>query len=116
MARLEFSRKVRRAIIDRAGDKCERCKANLKPGEGDADHILPAELGGQAIAANGQWLCKPCHKEKTARDVRMIRKADRQRDKATGAMKTKSSLSHPRFKKRMDGSVVDRSTGEVISK
>lgn len=87
MPRIEFSRKVRRQIIERAQGKCEKCGAALKPGEGDADHILPAELGGQATLANGMWLCKPCHKAKTADDVRRIRKADRQRDKHTGAWK-----------------------------
>jgi hypothetical protein len=30
-------------------------------------------------------LCRPCHVSKTAEDIRRIRKADRQRDKHTGA-------------------------------
>lgn len=90
--RLEFPRKVRKQIIDRANGKCEKCNAALKAGEGDADHILPSELGGKAEAANGQWLCKVCHKAKTADDVRRIRKADRQRDKASGAVKPKKSV------------------------
>jgi 5-methylcytosine-specific restriction enzyme A len=32
--RLEFTRKVRAAIIARAAGKCEACSATLKPGEG----------------------------------------------------------------------------------
>lgn len=87
MPRIEFSRKVRRQIIERAGGKCEKCGAVLKPGAGEIDHILAAELGGEATPANGRLLCKVCHKAKTADDVRRIRKADRQRDKATGAWK-----------------------------
>jgi 5-methylcytosine-specific restriction endonuclease McrA len=87
MARLEFSRKTKNAIIKRADGKCEACKANLKPGEGEVDHILPCELGGEPTIANGRLICRPCHKEKTANDIRAIRKSDRQRDKATGAIK-----------------------------
>ena len=66
-ARLEFSRKVRMAAFDRAAGRC------------DYDHILPAALGGKAELANCQCLCIACHKAKTASDVRMLRKADRQR-------------------------------------
>ena len=47
MARKEFSRKVKAAIIKRAAGRCEACKAALKPGEGDVDHILPDALGGK---------------------------------------------------------------------
>lgn len=97
--RLEFSRKVRAAIIARANGHCEGCGAVLKPGEGEADHILPSELGGKAEPANGQWLCKVCHKAKTADDVRRIRKADRQRDKATGAKRPKKKMQSKGFAK-----------------
>ena len=95
MPRLEFSRKTRRQIIMRAAGKCERCNAALKPREGEVDHILAAEFGGEATAANGQLLCRPCHKEKTARDIRLIRKSDRQRDKDSGAMKKRTSFQKP---------------------
>jgi len=110
--RLEFSRKVRKQIIDRADGKCEKCGSALKAGEGDADHILPSELGGKAEAANGQWLCKICHKAKTADDIKRIRKADRQRDKATGAVKPKGSMPNRGWEKtekrrKIDKDVVD---------
>lgn len=114
MARREFPRKIRRQIIERADGKCEECTAALKTGEGEVDHILPSELGGEPVAENGQLLCRQCHKEKTARDVRMIRKSDRQRDKHTGAMKKKSGLSHPYLKKKMNGDVIDTRTGKVV--
>lgn len=113
--RMEFSRKTRRIITDRANGSCEKCKAALKPGEGEIDHVLPCALGGEPSVANGRLLCRVCHKEKTRGDVRQIRKSDRQRDKHFGIIKPKSALSNSRFKKRMDGTVVDRRTGEVIS-
>lgn len=85
--RLEFSRKTRAAVHLRAGGCCELCGARLKVGEGEVDHILAAELGGDASIDNARLLCRVCHREKTTSDVRRIRKADRQRDKHTGAVK-----------------------------
>src|SRR5262245_41794184 len=90
--RIEFPRKVRATIIARAAGHCEACGAVLKPGEGEVDHVLPAALGGTAEAANGRLICKVCHKAKTATDIGMIRKADRQRDRASGALKSKAKF------------------------
>ena len=93
--RLEFPRKVREAIIARANGHCEKCGAVLKPSEGELDHILPDGLKGKPVAANGQWICRVCHYEKTKDDVRRMRKADRQRDKATGAKRAKGRKDKP---------------------
>lgn len=84
--RLNFSRKVMSQAKQRANGRCEKCSGDLK-GTGEVDHILPDALGGKPELANAQVLCKPCHKEKTADDIKRIRKSDRQRDKALGAMK-----------------------------
>ncbi|MEP4443284.1 MAG: hypothetical protein ABJZ69_13620 [Hyphomicrobiales bacterium] len=50
-------------------------------------------------------------KAKTAQDVKAIRKSDRQKAKHIGAV---SKRPWSQFKKKMDGSVVDRETGEPI--
>ena len=94
MSRKEFSRKVRKQAIERANGKCENkaCGAVLKPREAEVDHILPCELGGEPVLANAQCLCKVCHKEKTANDVRRIRKSDRARDKDSGAIRPKQTI------------------------
>ncbi len=91
--RIEFTRKDKAKIITRAGGKCEKCSAMLKTGEGEVDHILPCALGGEATVANGRLLCRVCHVEKTAGDIKAIRKSDRQRDKASGAVRPKSALA-----------------------
>jgi 5-methylcytosine-specific restriction endonuclease McrA len=91
--RMEFSRKDKAKIIARAKGQCEKCSARLKTGEGEVDHILPCALGGEATVANGRLLCRICHVEKTAGDIKAIRKSDRQRDKASGAVRPKSSLA-----------------------
>lgn len=99
MSRREFSRKIRAAAIARANGHCERCKAALKPGEAEIDHILPDVLGGEPVLANAQVLCRVCHAEKTAADVRRTRKADRQRDKASGAVRPAGKIQGPGFAK-----------------
>lgn len=109
MKRREFSRKIRAAAILRAGGRCEACMAKLKVREGEVDHILPDALGGEPTLENAQVLCSVCHKAKTADDVRRVRKADRQRDKHTGAFKASSrpipGSKASGIRKRMDGSV-----------
>lgn len=95
--RLEFNRKTRATIIARAGGCCEKCSAILKVGEGEVDHILPCELGGEPTVANGRLLCKVCHKEKTAGDVRRIRESDRERDRHTGAIRPAGKLKSAPF-------------------
>lgn len=108
-ARREFSRKVRAVVHLRAAGCCEACGARLKLGEGEYDHILPDVLGGEPTAENCKLICRVCHKAKTADDIRRIRKADRQRDRHTGAMKAASrpipGSKASGIKKHMDGSV-----------
>lgn len=99
MSRRDFPRKVKAAAHARAAGKCERCKAALKPREGEVDHILEDALGGEPVLANAQVLCRPCHAEKTADRIAKIRKADRQRDKATGAIRPAGKLRGPAFAK-----------------
>lgn len=101
MARKEFTRKIRQAAIERAAGRCEKCTATLKAGEAEVDHILPDVLGGEPILANAQVLCRICHAEKSADDIRRTRKADRQRDKNSGAVRPKQSIpSRPSDRKQ----------------
>lgn len=111
-ARREFSRKVRAAAHLRSGGCCEACGARLKLGEGEYDHVLPNELGGEPTLENCKLICRVFHKAKTADDIRRIRKADRQRDRHTGAMKRSSKpMPYGRdspFKKTFSHGVVPR--------
>jgi len=93
--RRDFPRKIKQAALTRAAGKCDRCSAVLKPREGEVDHILPDVLGGEPVLANAQVLCRVCHAEKTAADIRRTRKGDRQRDKASGAVRPKGSFPKP---------------------
>lgn len=100
MSRVEFNRAARRAIIERASGKCEKCSATLKPGEGEVDHILPCSLGGKAEIANGWLLCRVCHVEKSGNDIRRTRKADRQRDRFSGAIVAKQRIRSAGFPRK----------------
>lgn len=99
MARREFTRRIKAAAITRAAGKCEKCTAALKHGEAEVDHILPDILGGEPVLLNAQVLCRVCHAEKTATDIQRTRKADRQRDKASGAVKPAGKIKSAPFAK-----------------
>lgn len=84
MARLEFSRKQRLEIWQRAKGCCEKCRAKLKVGEGEFDHRIAQGYGGENTVENGQLLCRTCHKGKTATDKGVTEKVKRVRDKHLG--------------------------------
>jgi 5-methylcytosine-specific restriction protein A len=95
VARREFTRKTRAAAYLRCKGFCETCGARLKSGEAEYDHILPCALGGDITLDNCAVKCRVCHKTKTATDIGRIRKADRQGDKARGAVRPKGSFPRP---------------------
>lgn len=95
--------------MERANGHCEKCKAVLKVGEGEVDHILPDVLGGKPVLANAQVLCRVCHAQKTADDIRRTRRADRQRDKHSGAMRSRSKLTGPGFQYPRKKPLIDKS-------
>lgn len=87
MARKEFPRSVRVAVIKRATKQsvvfCEKCGAMAKTFE--IDHANPDGLTGEPTLANAVLLCSPCHKEKTAVDVEKIARAKRREANHLGA-------------------------------
>lgn len=127
MTRLEFSRSTRREALDRSRidgmPRCEavgadyglpagqRCYVPLASGV-EFDHRLPAELGGDNSLENCVSACRSCHRFKTAGDVRRIRKADRQRDKNSGAFKPSANpipgSRNTKWKRKLNGQTVER--------
>lgn len=50
---------------------CRLCLArNLTRATDEIDHIKPLSAGGSNDRSNLQGLCKPCHEEKSAREIR----------------------------------------------
>lgn len=127
MARREFTKPTMRAALTRSGMLCEavgvwyglpagkRCNAPLSAGV-QYDHIILDANSKDNSLENCAAVCIKCHRFKTAKhDTPTAAKTLRQQDKNLGIRKAKSSLSNPRFKKKMDGTVIDRRTGEIVS-
>lgn len=91
MARKEFSRSIKVAVIKRATVDgktfCEECGALAKRWE--IDHVRADGLLGEATLENAKLICKPCHLEKTAQDVKSIAQAKRREAIHLGVRKTK---------------------------
>lgn len=120
--RREFPRKIRAAIVLRATNAdglicCEGCGLVLGRKPYEVDHTTPEALvmdkSKPLTADDGKLLGKACcHSPKTAEDIRRFRKADRQRDRHTGAMrKTARPLPGSRasgWKQKLSGEWVRR--------
>lgn len=62
----EFSHRMKRLLLERANYRCERCSATDHL---EYDHIVPCHAGGMNDLANGQVLCRECHRDKTRDDA-----------------------------------------------
>jgi hypothetical protein len=130
--RLEFSKDVKMQMFRRAGGPgnvcCEGCGMPLRGKLFEYDHTLECwemenlehGLRPPLTAADGKLLGKDCcHKPKTAKKagerakgVRILEDQARIDRRKTNKKYGKSS----RFKRKMDGTVIDRETGEVVSR
>ena len=110
--RRKFHRRVYWAILRRQKLICAcGCGEKLTRKEGyQFDHLTAFALFGPDAPDNLQALRVPCHKEKSAVDIGMIRKADRQ-GKAHRGEKKRCGRAIPsrgfdtRLRRRMDGTV-----------
>jgi 5-methylcytosine-specific restriction protein A len=123
--RREFSAPTKRAALERSEGRCEgvgvlyglkprlRCNAPLNRGK-IFDHVTADALGGEPTLENCLVICPTCNAVKTHKgDTPRIAKMKRQRDKDNG-IRRRSTLHNSRFRKRMDGRVEDRETGEIL--
>lgn len=126
--RYNFSSKVKRQARERSGGRCEavgivyglapgqRCNASLEGKPVEIDHYpIPATDEGSDVLENAVTCCVACHRFKTSSyDVPMQAKGKRISDRHNG-LRAPSGFAtnrNSKFKKRMDGTVVLRSTGE----
>jgi 5-methylcytosine-specific restriction enzyme A len=109
--------RVKLRILERENFTCHLTGRKIDPvrDEFDFDHRVSLILGGEHREANLFPALREAHRRKTAVEMQVKSKIARVRKKHLGITKPKSSLSHPRFKRCMDGSVVDRRTGEVVT-
>lgn len=102
-------------IVLRQERKCALTGREFRPGDViEFDHVTPLWLGGENRESNLQAVIGEAHKRKTQTEASVRAKVKANTKKHLGLKSNKSSLSHPRFKKRMDGTVVDRETGEIV--
>ncbi|MFI9206203.1 HNH endonuclease [Streptomyces sp. NPDC053048] len=59
---------LRKALRKAGRGVCASCGLSFLASAIDVDHITPLAKGGEDVAANVQYLCKPCHKAKTRKD------------------------------------------------
>lgn len=122
MKRREFSKRLKAEIVHRAMTKdgkiaCEGCGLILGAKRYEIDHVVAEALVTDKsialTAKDGQLLGLCCHRGadgKTRQDVTRIAKAVRQSHNALGIKKrsTMPGSRDSRFKRKMDGTVVER--------
>jgi 5-methylcytosine-specific restriction protein A len=86
--------RVKRRVIRDAADICGICGARVRRGNGDVDHKTAVIKGvggnsGLNCETNLQYLCKLCHRAKTAEDVKEKATSDRKFSHIYGISKPK---------------------------
>lgn len=91
-------------VAGKAAGRCVKCTREIGPAlPGECDHIIPLILGGEHRESNFQWLCKPCHAEKSRLDVKLKAKVARIRKRDCGVRKPRAITRWRRF----NGSIVE---------
>ena len=80
MARSEFPRSVRVAVVKRAmigaAVFCEKCGALAKKFQ--VDHVIADAHGGKPVIENAMLICQPCFEVKNPQDTTIAAKIKRQ--------------------------------------
>ena len=108
--------RVKLRIFETYDGKCYQTGRKLSAGEYDFDHVLALCNGGQNREGNLAPIYRPAHREKTKLDVAQKAKDRRVKMKHMGInTKTKGpTLNGRAIKKKLDGSVVYKDTGEQV--
>lgn len=93
--------------------KCYKCPTLVGPGHAEwhCEHLIPRADGGSDEADNLYPICIPCHKPKTANDVKWIAKGKRVRAKHEGIWQSSRPMPGSRrspFKRKMNGKIEKR--------
>ena len=108
-SRRTLSTTDRAKIFETAGGVCHICSVTIQAGQRwQADHVIPRALTGRDDLAVFSPAHERCHLVKTKRDVAVIAKAERIRNKFTGAFRTRHPMPGSRAsgrRKRMNGEV-----------
>lgn len=110
--------RVRLRIFDRENGICHLTGKRIDPvrDEWDLDHKVSLILGGEHRETNLFPALREPHRRKSATEVAVKAKIARTRKKHLGIKPEKAGGFSKRFKRKMNGDVVDVRTGEVVSR
>jgi len=119
--RKSLTRAQRLDVLWASGHRCHICGTIINLARGDkfeVEHVVALGIGGQESATNRRAAHVDCHAEKTSMDRKAIAKTKRIWAKHHGipTKKKASRLTSTWVKRRIDGTVVNRATGQVIGK
>ena len=101
--RREFSKAVKLEAWKRCQGHCEKCTARLYPGRFEFHHDKEDTFGGEPTLENCKVLCIGCHDEITGKQVPVIAKSNRVRNKHLGIKPKRQGF---RGWRRMNGQIV----------
>lgn len=109
--------KARAAKIFLANNgRCCVCGNQIRPGEAyEIEHPDALSLGGSDRDEDLRPVHVKCHKIKTASDAKARAKRNRIVTQGYVGNKSKRGFSS-RFKKRLDGTIIDKTTGEAFGR
>jgi 5-methylcytosine-specific restriction protein A len=117
--RRKLTAQERTTVFMKANGFCALCSMTISPGQDwDVEHPTPLWASGSDDGADLAPVHRRCHQAKTRREASQRAKQNRVRWKHIGAWQSRSPMAcgrNSRLKKRLDGSVVDRATGKVIT-
>lgn len=102
--------RVRLRVFEAHGGVCHLSGRKIRPGEPwDCDHVKALTNDGENRESNLAPALRDKHRAKTAEDVAEKAKVYRKRARHLGVKSRKGrSLTHPKLKRRFDGTVVAR--------
>lgn len=110
--------RVKLRVLKRHDFRCYLTRIEIKPGDTwEIEHIVAITNGGEHRESNLAPALKEAHRGKTRIDLQIKSKRERSQKRRYGITKSKTPLPGGRdssLKRCMDGTVIDRRTGEVV--
>lgn len=107
--------RVRLRVFEKFDGICQLSKVKIYPGDKwEIDHIKELWDGGEHRESNLQPVLVKAHRKKSAAGKTAKAKADRLRKSHIGVPKPQTAFSRSPFKRKMDGTVIYKKTGEPV--
>lgn len=103
--------RVKARVIERQGGKCALTGREFRPGDSiHFDHVVPLFLAGENRESNLQAVIAEAHRRKSAAELTVKAKIDRQRQKHLGvkAKKPFPGGKGSKWKRKITGEVIER--------